>query len=123
MTFTDEQASANGHRSPVRDRRVRIGYVGVAFASYYADEHNQYGRAIGGLRRLADEMDFDLVAVESGVPDLEAVRDVAARLSAERLDFLLLQAAACASGELLEPLASASPTCTGSPTRSTPTPP
>jgi len=90
-------------------RRVKIGYVGVAFGSYYADEHNQYGRAIRGLQALAEEMDFDLVAVDSGVPDMETAQQVAARLSEERIDFLLLQTAACASGELLEPLAEIAP--------------
>ena len=90
-------------------RRVKIGYVGVAFGSYYADEHDQYGRAIRGMQALAEEMDFDLVAVDSGVPDMETAQQVAARLSAERIDFLLLQTAACASGELLEPLAEIAP--------------
>ena len=90
-------------------RRVKIGYVGVAFGSYYADEHDQYGRAIRGLQALADQMDFDLVAVDSGVPDMETAQQVAARLSEERIDFLLLQTAACASGELLEPLAEIAP--------------
>lgn len=91
------------------DRRLKIGYVGVAFGTYYADEHNQYGRAIGGLQRLAEEMDFDLVAIDSGVPDMETALQVAAGLSAEQIDFLLLQTAACASGELLEPLAQVAP--------------
>lgn len=92
-----------------RDQRVKIGYVGVAFGTYYADEHDQYGRAIGGLQALAKEMDFDLVAIATGVPDMETAREVAARLTAERIDFLLLQTAACASGELLEPLAEVAP--------------
>ncbi len=91
------------------DRRLKIGYVGVAFGSYYADEHDQYGRAIRGLQSLATELDFDLVAIDSGVPDMETALGVAARLRAERVDFLLLQTAACASGELLEPLAEAAP--------------
>ena len=30
--------------------RLRVGYVGVAFPSFYGTEHNQYGRAIDGLR-------------------------------------------------------------------------
>lgn len=91
------------------ERRLKIGYVGVAFETYYADEHDQYGRAIGGLQALAEEMDFDLVAIDSGVPDMETALAVAARLRTEQVDFLLLQTAACASGELLEPLAEAAP--------------
>ncbi|MCY3563945.1 MAG: hypothetical protein OXH26_08530, partial [bacterium] len=93
----------------ITNRRVRVGYVGVAFGSYYADEHDQYGRAMRGLRALAEEMNFDLVAIDTGVPDLETAHRVSARLSAEQIDFLLLQTAACASGELLEPLAEVSP--------------
>ena len=90
-------------------QRLRIGYVGVAFTTYYADEHNQFGRAIDGLRLLADELDFDLVAIDHGIPDLESAREVAAHLKGENLDFLLLQTAAVASGELLEPLAGIAP--------------
>ncbi|MXX01411.1 MAG: hypothetical protein F4Z79_07325 [Acidimicrobiia bacterium] len=93
----------------ITNRRVRVGYVGVAFGSYYADEHDQYGRAMRGLRALAEEMNFDLVAIDTGVPDLETAHRVSARLSAEQIDFLLLQTAACASGELLEPLAEVAP--------------
>ncbi len=93
----------------MNNERLRIGYVGVAFGSYYAEEHDQYGRAIRGLGRLAEEMGFDLVAVDSGVEDVAGARDVAAYLESERIDFLMLQAAACASGELLEPLARAAP--------------
>ena len=89
--------------------RLRVGYVGVAFESYYADEHDQYRRAITGLNRLADELDFDLVAIDHGIGDLEAAREAAGHLSSQRLDFLVLQAAACASGELLEPLAAVAP--------------
>ena len=89
--------------------RLRVGYVGVAFESYYADEHDQYRWAITGLGRLADELDFDLVAIDHGIGDLESARQAADHLSSRQLDFLVLQAAACASGELLEPLAAAAP--------------
>ena len=109
MTYTDSRSLATAYRPRATGRRLRVGYIGVAFGTYYADEHNQYGRAIGGLRRLADEMDFDLVAIDTGVPDMEAARAAAERLSSERIDFLMLQAAACASGELLEPLAGVAP--------------
>ena len=65
----------------MKDRRLRVGYVGAAFGTYYADEHDQYGRAVGGLRRLADEMDFDLIAVDTGVQEVEQARQAAARMS------------------------------------------
>jgi len=71
--------------------------VGVAFESYYADERDQYRRAsITGLGRLADEMDFDPVAIDHGIGDLESARQAADHLSSQQLDFLVLHAAACA---------------------------
>lgn len=89
--------------------RLRIGYAGVAFPTYYADEHDQYRRAIAGLEKLAAEMDFDLIAIEGAVADVPDAQAAAARLTDAGVDFLMLQTAACASGEMLEPLAAAAP--------------
>jgi hypothetical protein len=51
---------------------IRIGYVGVHIATYYAVEHGQLTRAIDGLTALADELGFELVARAGGVMDAEA---------------------------------------------------
>ncbi|MCP4306536.1 MAG: hypothetical protein GY788_17040 [bacterium] len=89
--------------------RLRIGYVGVAFPSFYGTEHNQYGRAIDGLRGLADRLDFELVAIEEPVNDLEQAGSAARELVAQQVDFLMIQLATCASGELVLPLAEVAP--------------
>lgn len=89
--------------------RLRLGYAGVAFPTYFADEHNQYRRAIDGLEKLAGQMDFDLIAVDGAVADVPAAQAAASRLAEAGVDFLLLQAAACASGEMLEPFTRAAP--------------
>ena len=86
-----------------------VGYVGVAFGTYFADEHDQYGRADRGLRKLADELGFDLVAIDHGVTDEPAAREAANLLALADLDFLLLQNAACSSGELLLPFVDVAP--------------
>ena len=93
----------------MRPDPLRVGYVGVAYDTYYADEHDQYARAIAGLGGLAAEMGFELIAIERGVTDLTAATEAASRLGSAGLDFLLLHAAAVASGELVEPLVSVAP--------------
>lgn len=93
----------------MKPERLRVGYVGVAFESYYADELDQFGRAIVGLSALADEMGFELVAVERGVPDVAAAREVAAQLASRDLDLLVLEIAACSSGEVLLPFTEITP--------------
>jgi L-fucose isomerase-like protein len=93
----------------MKPERLRVGYVGVAFESYYAAENNQFRRAIDGLMNLAAEMDFELIAVDKGVSDVDGAREVAAHLSSRRLDFLMLEIAACSSGEVLVPFTEIAP--------------
>ncbi|MCP3972941.1 MAG: hypothetical protein GY720_00445 [bacterium] len=89
--------------------RLRIGYVGVAFTSYSGVELNQYERAIEGLTKLAERLDFDLVALHDPVTDLDLAEAAARRLKGENLDFLMLQLATVASGELMLPFADVAP--------------
>lgn len=93
----------------MKPARLRVGYVGVAFESYYAAEHDQFQRAIRGLERLAADLGFDLVAMPKGVGDLDEARSVAAHLSTLDLDFLILELAACSSGEVLLPFTDVAP--------------
>jgi len=79
--------------------RLRVGYIGVAYSSYFADEHDQYGRAIRGLTALGEELGFDLVAIPYGISDMAATERAANELRAARVDLLLLQTAACSLGE------------------------
>lgn len=89
--------------------RLRIGYVGVAFPSYFGSELNQYGRAVDGLRSLADQLDFDLIVFGEPVADIEQAERAANELRDQDVDFLMIQLATVASGELLLPLAAAAP--------------
>jgi len=89
--------------------RLKIGYVGVAFTSYYGIELNQYGRAIDGLTALAETLDFDLVAIHEPVTDLDLAKNAAREIEAQGVDFLMIQLATVASGELALPLVAAAP--------------
>ena len=86
--------------------RLRIGYVGVAFATYFGEELNQYQRAIDGLTSLSERLDFDLVPIRYPVTDLDLANQAARELKADDVDFLMIECATVASGELLLPLAS-----------------
>ncbi len=85
--------------------RLLIGYVGVAFASYYAEEHNQYGRARDYLTDLAARMDVDLVAWDKPVYEADDAAAAAKMFTERGVDYLIIQNATCASGETLLPLA------------------
>ncbi|MCP3976723.1 MAG: hypothetical protein GY720_19735, partial [bacterium] len=63
--------------------RLRVGYVGVAFPSFYATELNEYSKAIAGLGGLADRLDFDLVAFEGPVSDIAEAESAATELKAQ----------------------------------------
>lgn len=89
--------------------RLKIGYAGVAFTSYFGEEYNQYGRAIDGLTDLSKRLDFDLVAVQNPVTDLVLAETAANELTDAGVDFLMIQCATVASGELLLPLSSVAP--------------
>lgn len=89
--------------------KLRIGYAGVAFATYFAEENDQYGRAIRGLETLAQELDFELVVIPYGLTDQTLVERAAAELKAADLDFLLLEAATCAAGDAIITLSRVAP--------------
>jgi len=84
--------------------RLTIGYAGVAFASYYAEEHNQYGRARDYLTDLTARLDVDLVSYDEPIYEPEDAEAAAKMLIERGVDYLIIQNATCASGETLLPL-------------------
>jgi L-fucose isomerase-like protein len=89
--------------------KLRLGFVGTSIGSYYASEYQQRERAIAGLSRLAQELDFELVPVRDEIMSVEAAENAARYLRDEQVDFLLLQTSGCSMGEQLPPLARAAP--------------
>ena len=71
--------------------KLRVGYVGTSIATYFASEYNQRERAIDGLTQLAEELDFELIAVHNEVMSEDAARQAAEFLADNEIDFLLLQ--------------------------------
>lgn len=84
---------------------IRIGYVGVHIATYYAEEHDQLSRATRGLEELGQQLGFELVVREGGVMDADSAGVVARELADERLDLIIVQTAACCMADALLPFA------------------
>jgi len=91
--------------TPPSDARLRVGYVGVHIATYYAVEHAQFSRAIDGLSMLAAACDFELIARDEGVMDAVQATAVARGLADAHLDLLIVQAAACCMADASLPFA------------------
>jgi L-fucose isomerase-like protein len=89
--------------------KLRVGYAGTALTSYYADEHNQYNRAISGLEALSRRWGFELVPIRHGLTDVALAEQAARELADQKIDFLLLQNATCGLGEQVLSLAQAAP--------------
>ena len=89
--------------------KLKVGYVGVAFGTYFAEEYDQYNRAITGLEKLAQELDFELHPIRYGLLEGHQVESAAAELEAAKIDFLLIEAAACGDGEAVVRLSRVAP--------------
>lgn len=89
--------------------RLRVGYVGVSITPYFAEKYRVRENAVAALRGYAQELDFDLIAVERPIHSLEHAEEAAREIKAAGVDFLLVQTAACAMGEQLHPFIGAAP--------------
>ena len=90
-------------------KKLRVGYAGTALTSYFADEYNQYERAVNGLEELSQKWGFELVPIRYGLTDVEMAQQAARELAAREIDFLLLQNATCGLGEQVISLSKAAP--------------
>lgn len=85
--------------------RIRIGYVAVQLRTYFADEENQVGKALGGLSAISERLGFDLVPVPEPVESAEQAEAARRYLATCDLDALILHAAACSLADTLLALA------------------
>ena len=89
--------------------RLKVGYVGVSITPYFAEKYRVRENAVAALKGFAQELDFDLVAIERPIHSLEQAEAAAREIKAAGVDFLLLQNAACSMGEQLHPFIDAAP--------------
>ena len=99
----------HGARQMSARHRLRVGYVGVSITPYFAEKYKVRETAVAALRRLAEEMDFDLVAVERPLHNGADAEAAANEIRAAGVDFLMIQNAACSMGEQFYPFVDAAP--------------
>lgn len=81
--------------------RLKIAYVASHLPSYYAAEHDVFGRSIAGLEGLARELDFDLHAVPDPVVTADDARRASREVDAAGADLVLLQNSSFAMGDVI----------------------
>ncbi|MDZ7704551.1 MAG: hypothetical protein U5L04_08730 [Trueperaceae bacterium] len=83
---------------------LRIGLVSVVRPLFKGDATGAAERSLLGLRRLGGTHDFTVVAAPELVTDAESAERMGRELAGRDLDFLLIQHATFATGDLLVPL-------------------
>jgi L-fucose isomerase-like protein len=93
----------------MKKHRLRVGYVGLSLKSYFAEKYHHRERSIEGLKALAAEWDFDLIAVEEELSsETDSIR-AANYLRGQSIDFLLVQNSSISVGEQFLPFVDVAP--------------
>ena len=80
---------------------IKIAYVASHLPSYLAEEYNVISESISALNVLATDLGFELVAIDSPIVSRADAKNVADSLENEDVDFVLLQHASFAMGDLI----------------------
>jgi L-arabinose isomerase len=89
--------------------KLRVAYVGLSLSAYFAEKLGYRERSIEGLEKLAQEWDFELIAIRDVLSsEADSIR-AANTLKDQAIDFLLIQNTAISVGEQLLPLVDVAP--------------
>jgi L-fucose isomerase-like protein len=83
---------------------LRLALVSVIRPIFKGDSRRVAAESEAGLRRLGEEMGFELVTRDVTVSEAGDAERVSREIAAEALDFLLIQHSTFATGDLLAPL-------------------
>jgi len=89
-------------------KKIKIGLAGLYFPNFQAEEYKIYKRSLSAMTKLAEQLDFDLVAGVDKVSTEKEAKAAAAYFADEKVDFLLLQASSLILGDIILPFAEAS---------------
>lgn len=81
--------------------KLKLAYVGTHLPSYMADEFDIFSKSIGGLKTLANTLEFELTATHTHVVTRQKAKEIANALEAEGIDFVMLQNATFAMGDVI----------------------
>ena len=87
---------------------LKIAYVPCDLSTYYAAEYEVVNRSVKDLEDLSDRVDFELRVITQPVRSADDAQPVIRELNADGVDFVLLQYASFAMGDIAKAFASSS---------------
>lgn len=84
--------------------KLKVGLVSAFFPNFDALKLGVYEQSKETMRGIADQLDFELVAIEEGVKSQEEAESAARQFEAADVDFLLIQASSFSLGDVILPL-------------------
>lgn len=87
--------------------RVRVGFAGLHFPNFQAEEHRVYETSVEFLNGLSHELGFELIAHPRVMHEKAEAESAAGIFTQGEVDFLLLQASSFMLGDTIEPLGAA----------------
>ena len=85
--------------------RLKIGYVSTSQLSFPGDKQSAVHASVEGLKKLAQQWDFDLYVYEKTVITEQDALDAREVLQAEHVDLIMLQCTSFAAGLVVSTLA------------------
>lgn len=89
--------------------KLRVAYVSLSLPAYFGEQLGYREQSVRGLEKLAQDWDFELVAVDTIVTNEGDAIQVANLLKDREIDFLLIQNTSISIGEQLLPLVDVAP--------------
>lgn len=84
-------------------KKPKIGLAAVMSTPFRGDKENNYREDLRGLDEISRKLDFEYLALQDGIYNLEAAQAAAGKLDAWGADFIILQTSSFASGDFLYP--------------------
>ncbi len=84
-------------------RKPKIGLAGVMCTPFRGDKEANYAADHEALMQLAQQLDFELHAIQQGIYSLDEARAAAQALAEWEADFVLLQNSSFAAGDFIYP--------------------
>ena len=81
--------------------KLKLAYVGTHLPSYMAEEFDIFSKSIDGLKALSERLDFELVVTHTHIVTRQEAKEIADALETEGVDFVLLQNASFAMGDVV----------------------
>lgn len=87
------------------DRKLKVGMVSVMQNNFVGDKEAQFAKGQAGMRALSKTLDFDFYCYPEMIVTPDEAKKAAAAIHEAQADFLVVQSASFAAGELIVPLA------------------